>query len=122
MIKVNIMIEVLWTLYAKEKELNDLFQNGARILTDEEVDSWPERTSQHFKRQLLDHAFAHRHNMRAIRERKKLIRSKMLTDTKHYAKLSDEETRMYNLSWVRTELVQITNGALVVKPHRREPP
>ena len=60
--------------------------------------------------------------MRAIRERKKLTRSKMLTDTKHYAKLSDEETRMYNLSWVRTELVQITNGALVVKPHRREPP
>jgi hypothetical protein len=122
MIKVNIMIEVLWTLYAKEKELNDLYQNGANILTDEEVDSWPERTSQHFKRQLLDHAFAHRHNMRAIRERKKLTRSKMLTDTKHYAKLSDEETRMYNLSWVRTELVQITNGALVVKPHRREPP
>ena len=38
MIKVNIMIEVLWTLYAKEKDLNDLYQcahqNGANILTD----------------------------------------------------------------------------------------
>ena len=37
--------------------------------------------------------------------------------------LSDEHAYLYNQTWCALDaLVEITNGALVVKPFRREPP
>jgi hypothetical protein len=49
-----------------------------------------------------------------------------LRDTKHYTKLPDNESTTYTATWLKTDLVQITNGALdlvvIMKPFRREPP
>ena len=50
------------------------------------------------------------------------VRNKILRDTKHYSQLTNNEIAMYIETWTKTDLVQITNGALVVKPFRREPP
>ena len=43
------------------------------------------------------------------------VHDKMLQDTKHYAKLSASERRLYDETWLKTDLVQIKDDVLVAK-------
>ena len=124
MIRINIMIEVLWVLYSKDKELNDLYmyKNGHNVIEDRTIDPWLKTTLGKLKDQFLTHAFAHKHNIQTMANRKLDIRTRLLLDTKHYTELSDEQIQNYENTWVKTDLVQITNKALVTAPFRREPP
>ena len=122
MIRINIMIEVLWVLYSKDKELNDLYKNGHNVIEDRTIDFWLKTALGKLKDQFLTHAFAHKHNIQTMANRKLDIRTRLLLDTKHYTELSDEQIQNYENTWVKTDLVQITNKALVTAPFRREPP
>ena len=118
----NLMIEAIWTLYAREKELNDLYKNGTIVVPDKVIDLWPRRSVAYFRYRTVDLALSHRHTMKIVRSREMTVRNKLLRDTRHYTKLTNDELAMYTETWLKTDLVQITNGALVVKPFRREPP
>jgi hypothetical protein len=121
-ITVGLMLEVIWTLYTSEKELNDLYKNGSENIPDKKLDLWTRTCIITFRSHVVKLALTHRHIMHIARSKQLPIRSQLLRDTKHYAQLTNDETIMYNNTWVRSDLVQITNGALVVKPFRREPP
>ena len=116
------MLEVIWTLYTSEKELNDLYKNGSEDIPDKKLDLWTRTCIITFRSHVVKLALTHRHIMHIARSKKLPVRSQLLRDTKHYAQLTNDETIMYNNTWVRSDLVQITNRALVVKPFRREPP
>ena len=121
-ITVSLMIEAIWTLYASEKELNDLYKNGSNTIPDKQIDLWPRTCVVTFRFHVTKLALSHRHSMKIVRNKSMPVRNKILRDTKHYTKLTNNEITMYTETWLKTDLVQITNGALVVKPFRREPP
>ena len=121
-ITASLMLEVIWTLYSREKELNDIHKNGTQPIPDKQIDLWPRSCVVTFRYYVVKLALSHRHIMQITRSKKLPVRSQLLRDTKHYAHLTDDEITMYTSTWVRTDLVQITNRALVVKPFRREPP
>ena len=121
-IRTNLMLEAVWTLYSREKELNDLYKNGTNAIPDKTIDLWPKACVTTFRFYVVKIALSHRHTMKIARSRSMPVRNKLLRDTKHYDQLNTNEITMYNNTWVKTDLVQITNEALVVKPFRREPP
>jgi hypothetical protein len=121
-ITVNLILEVIWTLYTSEKELNELYKNGSSTIPDKQIDLWPRTCVTTFRFHATKLALSHRHTMKIILSKSMPIRNKMLRDTKHYTQLTNNEITMYSETWTKTDLVQITNGALVVNPFRREPP
>ena len=75
-----------------------------------------------FSRRAVDLALSFRHVMRMVRTRKMSVHNKMLRDSKHYAKLSADERRSYEATWLKTGLVIIQDGGLVAKLFHAMPP
>jgi hypothetical protein len=121
-ITASLMLEVIWTLYTSEKELNDIHKNGSETIPDRKIDLWTRTCITAFRSRVVKLALSHRHLMRIYGSKKLPVRTQLLRDTKHYTQRTDDETTLYTNTWLRTDLVQITNRALVVKPFRREPP
>ena len=121
-IRTTLMLEVLWVLYAQEKELNDLYRKGPPFFNDNLVDLWPYTTMYTFRRRATAIALSHRHTMRIVRNRSIPVQKRNLQDTKHYTKLTESEKNNYQDTWLKTDLVEIKNEVLVTKPFRREPP
>jgi hypothetical protein len=121
-ITIGLMLEAIWTLYASEKQLNDAHKNGTETIPDKQIDLWPHTCVATFRFHVVKLALTHRHILNITASKKLPVRAQLLRDTKHYATLTSQEITMYTNTWLRTDLVQITNGALVVKPFRREPP
>ena len=84
-------------------------------MSDEEIDRWPLKTVDKFSRRVVDIALSFRHVMRMVRSRKMKVHDKLLQDTKHYPKLSASERRLYDETWLKTDLVQIKDDVLVAK-------
>ena len=115
-IRTHVMLEVIWTLYEGEKALSDLYKNGTNTtMSDEEIDRWPLKTVDKFSRRVVDIALSFRHVMRMVRSRKMKVHDKLLQDSKHYPKLSASERRLYDETWLKTDLVQIKDDVLVAK-------
>jgi pantothenate kinase len=121
-IRTILMLEVLWVLYAQEKELNDLHTKGPPYLNDKLIDLWPHATASAFRRRATTIALSHRHVMRLVRTRSLPVQTRNLQDSKHYTKLTDSEKHNYQDTWLKTNLVELKNEVLVTKPFRREPP
>ena len=121
-IRTVLMLEVLWVLYAQEKELNDVRTKGPPFFNDKLIDLWPHATASAFRRRATTIALSHRHTMRTIRTRSLPVQVRNLQDSKHYTKLTESEKRNYQDTWLKTNLVEIKNEVLVTKPFRREPP
>ena len=110
------MLEVMWTLYESEKALSDLYKNGTNTaIKDEEIDRWPLKIVDKFNRRATDIALSFRHVMRLVRSRKVRVHDRALQDKKHYHKLSASERRLYEETWLKTDLVEIADGVLIAR-------
>ena len=63
-ITVGLMLEAIWTLYASEKELNDLHKNGTESVLDKKIDLWTRTCVVTFRAHVVKLALSHRHIMR----------------------------------------------------------
>ena len=102
-ITVSLMLEAIWTLYASEKELNDLYKNGSNTIPDKQIDLWPRTCVVTFRFHVTKLALSHRHSMKIVRSKSMLVRNKILRDTKHYTKLTNNEITMYTETWLKTD-------------------
>ena len=81
------MLEVLWVLYAQEKELNDLYRKGPPFFNDNLVDLWPHTTMYTFRRRAATIALSHRHTMRMRTRRRTVPRCRFRHTLRSYVKL-----------------------------------
>ena len=134
----NLQVFALWVLYTSDKEINTLKQNNK--LDDKTIDEWPQHVLSHYLRLVQDEIKLLPHHDQDLQIKAKRAdpitgRKKPVFDAReqqlkrislpiiNLEHLSDEHTYLYSQTWCALDaLVEITNGALVVKPFRREPP
>ena len=134
----NLQVFALWVLYTSDKEINTLKQNNK--LDDKTIDEWPQHVLSHYLRLVQDEIKLLPHHDQDLQIKAKRTdpitgRKKLVFDAReqqlkrislpiiNLEHLSDEHTYLYSQTWCALDaLVEITNGALVVKPFRREPP
>ena len=132
-VKQNITVFVLWTLYSSDKRINDLKQTNQ--LTDEKVDNWIKDVTTKFEKLVYDEIWLLLHHRREI-----ALHMKILIDDRPLAafnqreqvferfkftmidhnKLTADQKEIYSLVW--HDLVEFVNQSLVIPPFRREPP
>ena len=128
----------LWVLYTSDKEINTLKQNNK--LDDTTIDEWPQHVLSHYLRLVQDEVKLLPHTEQELQLKAKKVnpsngkfipiydvREQTLQRTAlpviDLKQLSECHVELYNETWCKLDaFVEITNGALVVKPFRREPP
>ena len=134
----NLQVFALWVLYTSDKEINALKQNNK--LDDKIIDKWPQHVISHYLRLVQDEIKLLPHHDQDLQIKAKRTdpatgEKKPILDAREQQlkrislpmvnldQLCDEHIYLYNQTWcILSALVEITNGALVVKPFRREPP
>ena len=132
------MLAALWVLYTSDKEINTLKQKNE--LDDKTIDNWPNHVLSHYLRLVQDEIKLLPHHEQELQlKAKKLspttnklvpiydVREQTLRRTAlpviDLENLNACHIDLFNQTWcILDTLVEITNGALVVKPFRREPP
>ena len=128
-----IITAVIVVLYNQEKKLNDLAGSGD--LDDKQIDHWNDICIGKLRSHLVLQAFQLPTVMEEIQ-----MNTKINIDGKQIPKYSQRDRHMrptvmvyrqhltqtlrqaYNETWLKTDLVEVTNGMLNRAPFRREPP
>ena len=123
----NILTSTLWVLYNMYKHLTDSYTT--QTLTDATIDLWPQAVITALNNELtlqaqllpaISRQVDIHHHTSNLKEKARA--TALFPEADCLGKLTPQALQAYQETWYHTNLVEVTNQALVVKPFRREPP
>ena len=123
----NILTSTLWVLYNMYKHLTDSYTT--QTLTDATIDLWPQAVITALNNELtlqaqllpaISRQVDIHHHTSNLKEKARA--TALFPEVDCLGKLTPQALQAYQETWYHTNLVEVTNQALVVKPFRREPP
>ena len=129
-IKHNILITTIYSLYASYKKLTDLKINGK--LTDPDIDMYPIKTVHHFQFQVRNLIYLTPSYAREAMKKARDNRGRLLRDARAqamaptldvgYDPLSEANLQLFEKIWIPAGYVEINNKKLIVNSMPVEPP
>ena len=129
-IKHNIVITTIYSLYASYKALTDLKTSGK--LTDKEIDMYPNSTVNHFQFQLRNLIYLTPAYAREASKKKRTKQGTLLMNAREQAMalaldlghgpLSTANEQLFAELWIPAGYVRISNKILTVRPMTAAPP
>ena len=129
-IKHNIVITTIYSLYASYKKLTDLKINDKLI--DLEVDMYPIKTIHHFQYQIRNLIYLTPSYAREAKKKARDNQGRLIRDARKqamaptldlgYDPLSDANLQLYRKIWIPAGYVEIKDKKLIVNPMPIEPP
>ena len=129
-IKHNIVITTIYSLYASYKALTDLKTSGK--LTDKEIDMYPNSTINHFQFQLRNLIYLTPAYAREASKKKRTKQGTLLMNAREqamaptldlgYDPLSTANEQLFAELWIPAGYVRISNKILTVRPMIATPP